>query len=340
MAESKDYAVVVGVNHYKNLQPLEGPDKDANEFYQWALSAEGANIPEGNCFLILSKADSKTPIQDDIDDCFGEIFNRLVASTNGGRLFFYFSGHGLGITWDETALVLPKYSNIMRDYALSSTGYLDKIIEGGFFENIYFFLDCCRNRIPNIKGASPRFGNARPAAAAARCDSLVCYSTEFDNAAYEAAMTTNADGTLDNTLVRGLFTRALMSGLKGGAAAGTGTVTVQSLVEYIESYLPELAKSLNKKQVPRFDNKFGRSDKKIIDRTFVNTIKTIIRFRVPGYEATLEDGDLKTVYTGTTDADWNLDLLRGNYCLILKNNGESIKPIRVDGSQNPCINVI
>ncbi|CAL1516750.1 caspase family protein [Chitinophaga sp. MM2321] len=332
----KDFAVVVGVSHYEGLKPLKGPDTDAAAFRDWLLSEEGGNIPEENCKFLVSKETPLIPLQDDIDRRFGEILKALRDATGTGRrLYFYFSGHGLGITWDETALALPPWSDIMRNYALSSTSYLNTLIECGFFEEVFFFLDCCRNRIPGTTGAKPLFGNVKPAQGTAYCDSLVCYSTEFDNAAYEAEMVTSKDGVLDNNLVRGLFTVALISGLKG-AAARNGQVTIMSLMEYLQSYLPELAKQQQKKQVPRFINNSRVPDKPITGKLTLTDIDVTISFSRPAQMVVLEDPNLNILWTGSTDAGPQaFKLKRGNYCMRYEHNDADMKTIRIDGTQNP-----
>jgi hypothetical protein len=65
MPNTRDYAVVVGVNHYKKLQLLEGPINDAISFKDWLVNPDGGDLPEGNCKLITSNGvDPFLPIQD------------------------------------------------------------------------------------------------------------------------------------------------------------------------------------------------------------------------------------------------------------------------------------
>ena len=134
MANDKDYAVIIGVKDYEGLTILNGPETDATSFRDWVIDTDGGDVPAANCTLIISEPDPVTPLQHDVDFAFRDIFKKLRATnTAGRRLYFYFSGHGLGITWDETALALPPWSTDLRNFALSSTGYLGRIIESGFF---------------------------------------------------------------------------------------------------------------------------------------------------------------------------------------------------------------
>lgn len=108
-----DYAIVVGVRHYSGLPILSGPETDANNIYEWLLSDTGGGLPKANCHLFLSTENPLSPIQDSIDICFGTILNEFQENhKEGRRLYFYFSGHGLGVEFDDTALVLPPWSNI------------------------------------------------------------------------------------------------------------------------------------------------------------------------------------------------------------------------------------
>jgi len=51
----KDSAVVVGISKYGSIKPeLEGPKKDAMEFYTWLVSATGGAVPKDNVGLVLS----------------------------------------------------------------------------------------------------------------------------------------------------------------------------------------------------------------------------------------------------------------------------------------------
>lgn len=335
MVNDRDYAVVIGVSHYQGLTTLMGSCEDARQFHAWLLSPDGGGVPRENSKLVLSQQDPLQPIQDDIDDKFSEILMDLRGrSTSARRLYFYFSGHGLGINWADTAMVLPKWSDLMRGYALSSDGYLSTLIEGGFFEEIFFFLDCCRNRIPGVQVAEPNFGNVKPSQKTATCDSLVFYSTEFDNAAYEAELASATGTSLDNNLVRGMFTVALLDGLRGGAARN-GVVSVNSLIDFLDSYLAELSEKNGRTQVARHLKNMQRSDKPILELR--PTLVTVhISFKDPGRTVVVEDGHLQVIKRGLTDSNpWTLRLAPGIYSIGYDGDNLSFEVIRVTGSQNP-----
>ena len=339
MANDKDYAVIIGVKDYEGLTILNGPETDATSFRDWVIDTDGGDVPAANCTLIISEPDPVTPLQHDVDFAFRDIFKKLRATnTAGRRLYFYFSGHGLGITWDETALALPPWSTDLRNFALSSTGYLGRIIESGFFEQVFFFLDCCRNRIPGTGGAGPYFGNVKPAAATASCESLVCYATEFDTPAYEAEVASKSPSasSLDNNLVRGFFTVALINGLKGAAANKEGTVTVNSLKDFLRDNLPLLAKKEKKKQVPRFINAFS-TDVTVCGKNFAAPVNVTVTFReIKNKTVILEDPNLDIIKQETdSSGSWsNIPLRKGRYEIRYADEPDG-KTIRVDGTKNP-----
>lgn len=330
---TQDYAVVVGVSHYKGLSKLQGPDDDAQKIYDWLLSGNGGDLPRANCHLILSTENPLTPIQDTIDQCFGAILGTFRdTGTEGRRLYFYFSGHGLGVDWDDTALVLPPWTDLMRNYALSSSGYLKTLIESGYFAEVFFFLDCCRNRMVGIKGASPIFGNVRPAPGA--CVSYVFYATEFDNKAFEAIVQPGNGSLLDNNRTRGLFTTSLMNGLNGGAA-NNGRVTTTSLTNYLKLNLPEIAKAVQKTQMPRFHSGNNGNDVVIVDGLPVQDIALQIKFTTLDKHIILEDSNLAIIKEGIPENNsWTINLPKGLYSIYYRDEADAAKSIRIDGTQN------
>jgi hypothetical protein len=339
MAENTDdYAVVVGVSHYEGLQVLKGPDRDAQDFFNWAIDPTGGKLPTANAHLVLSTEIPLLPIQDDIDKKFGTILKTLRDQNRSGRrLYFYFSGHGLGIEWNETALVLPPWTDIMRNYALSSSKYLTTLIHSGRFTEVFFFLDCCRNRMVGVNGATPFFGNAKPAAGAVGCSWYGFSATEFDNKAFEALIQPGDGSLLDNDRTRGLFTVSLINGLKGAAADG-GRVTTTSLKDYIKLNLPEIAGAQNKTQIPRFHTDDDGNESIIVDGLPSTDVLLQIKFKAAGRTVILENAKLKVLKEGSSDdEEWQIDLPKGLYAIYYKDDKQSEKAIRVDGSVNPFI---
>ena len=101
------------------------------------------------------------------------------------------------------------------------------IYESGYFDEIALFMDCCRdsyttvemrpahiNRVLNTNGINDR-------------KRFYAYGTEWDRKAWERL------NPMDNK-VHGVFTTALLSGLRGQAAdKSTGSITAASLKDYL-----------------------------------------------------------------------------------------------------------
>jgi len=330
-----DYAVVVGVSHYDGLTMLNGPAKDAEEFKNWLIDTKGGNIPEENCHLVLSTESPLLPIQDHIDQLFKKIFMILKYDDFGGRrLYFYFSGHGLGIEWRDTALVLPPWSDMMRNYALSSSEYLKAIIESGYFKEVFFFLDCCRNRMIGVRGANPLFGSVKPGEGTPKCVSYGFSATEFDNKAFEAVIQPGNGSLLDNDRTRGLFTVALINGLKG-AAAINGRITTRTLMDYLHLHLPLMALEHKKTQIPRFHIDSDIIETTILEGLPTQSIELNIQFREKARKVILEDSNLNTIKNDSTDTGpWKIAVKKGLYAIRYAEDELSTTSIRIDGTLN------
>ena len=333
MKNDKDFAVVIGIRHYKGLKPLEGAEGDADRFEKWLLEEAGGNMPPENCKRVVCSENPLRPLQDDVDERFGEIFETLGAAGKARRLYFYFSGHGLGLRPEETALVLPKWTTTFRAFALSASKYLSTLVEKGSFNEIFFFLDCCRNRIPGTGGAQPYFAAPKPDSAAAKCNAYLWYATEYESPAFEAEL---KEQNGDDLNTRGLFTEALLTGLRGAAKDPNqgGVITTKSLMNYLTSYLPELAQQKKLAQYPRFGGE--NSGEVVITGTPPSQkIKVKICFKTAGRGVKLEDPTLQLIKEGNSNVDWELELLPGNYAISDSNN--NVQLLRIDGQQNPLV---
>jgi len=319
MPNGRDYAILIGIRDYTENQQLHGPHKDAIDFKDWLTDLNLGNVPEENIGIFLSTP-SYTPSQLEIDRWFKSVFENIQNGLRGRRLYFYFSGHGIGVNASNSAMLLPEWSSIMRDFALSSEKYIKKLEQRASFEEVYFFMDCCRNRIPGVEGQGPTWGAAGNAQASS--EHLVYYASEYANPAFENPIDQSVN--LDNQLPRGLFTEVILQGLKGAAAGTDGWVTVQTLVNYTKYFLPELAKSAGKSQFPRTEIKIDL-EKRIVG-PFPKKVTVNIHFNTNAdIEMILEDPNLDEVRVGkTSDKTWTLNLSRGKYILRKKEENEGM----------------
>lgn len=306
MSNTKDYGIVIGIQHYVgNVEILNGPHADTENFYNWLNSKTGGDIPLENLKRLLSTP-TYTPLKDEVDDWFLELIKKFRVEGRGRRLYFYFSGHGIGSSRLNSAMLLPKWEQENRNYALSSEKYLNEIIERGIFEEIFFIMDCCRNRIAKVEGQGPTWNAV---VSDKGCEHITCYASEFQNPAHEAVFYSE-NGTLDNGAIRGLFTEVILNAFSGGAADINGWIKIPDFVNYVMRELPALSmEKIKKSQIPKNDINFDLQ--KNILGPFSKTATVEIEFKEPGIEMILEDTELKPIKTGnSSEGKWIVEINR------------------------------
>lgn len=252
-----DFGLVVGINHYPGFEDLSGAVADAEDFDNWLIDANtGGGVPPENRRCILSSEYSGKPVQEDIDLALEQLFSR-IGHNQVRRFYLYFSGHGLASSRMGADLCLAVWSSVRRNAALNSEAYYELLAGTGRFKEIVCFLDCCRVRVINSRGMISTLGRPMPNELTGTERRLIAYSTEYQNAAYEAA---NGVGS---TNVRGYFTKALMEALRGGAAQTSGGVPARRLKQYVENRTRKLAEADGQYQLPEVDLNFVRENEPI-----------------------------------------------------------------------------
>jgi hypothetical protein len=329
----EDFAIIIGINDYtpptqNGLKTLQGAINDANKVEDWVSSATGGKVPVANIKKIISCPAPLKPLQDEIDDAFLEIEADIKAK--GGlakRLYFYFAGHGLG-TLDntmDTGLCLANWSEKRRQSALSSESYKDYIKQYGYFEEIIFIADCCRNTKINIKPKAPTFSSPVPGQAAGQTKLFVAYATQYQDQSYEVE-------SID-TEMRGAFTTILIEGLKG-AAANNGLIGADDLRDYLIKETPELAQKQGYKQIPDISHTYVNNTS-LLTVEFVQTNLNFIFGATRNNSCELIDGDLNVIatYDAGQNKNISIQLPKGLYLLRDTVTDES-KSIQVSPSQS------
>lgn len=314
-----DYALVVGINDYPDYESLNGAIADAEDFERWLLDRHaGGGVPRDNCRIVISSKDPLKPIHDDIDEALEEIWTRL-GDNRGRRFYLYFSGHGLSRSAFGTDLCLPKWSDRRRNLALDSQDYANLIAESGKFDEVIFFLDCCRVRKVNTRGLPPTLGWPRPDEGAGATRIFLGYATEFMDRSFEAEVVTQ--GT--PPLVRGHFTRALLAGLRGGAARPGGGVEAEQLRRYVEQETPRIALAAGHQQKPVITNGLPAAMDVIFGSALPTANARIVFSAGRTSEVLLEGPDGTEIRRGDpTQGPWNLGLTAANYALVVPATGE------------------
>lgn len=230
---------------------------------------------------------------------------------------------------------MAKWStDLRRKAALSSSDYLEMMSGSGKFDEIVFFLDCCRIRQIKATGLPSALAFVRPGDLAGKSRRFVGYATEFENSAYEATTFDSVNGGVE-PIVRGHFTQALMSALRGGAAIEGGGVPAGNLKEYLEIHTPRIAAEHKHSQIPEIVNglltgfapAFGNY--KPIGKVNVNITFKAGRIGL----VVLEGPDLRELKRAdASTAPWNVHLERGLHALRHLNTGETM-PFRVESPE-------
>jgi len=146
-----DFGLIVGVDNYPRFRSLCGAVRDAKRFHKWLRDGNGGNVAEDHARLVLSKLDPLSPLKKQVDDELNEIIRRADALHGGHRLYFHFSGHGIGLRrTDDVALLLAEWSEKLGGLALSTNEYRGNLVGMGLFDEVVISLDCCRTA---VKGA-------------------------------------------------------------------------------------------------------------------------------------------------------------------------------------------
>jgi hypothetical protein len=253
MTNANDYAVVVGIDDYPGYRSLKGAVKDAKDFATWLCDdPNGGGVPTDNCKTVYSVATPLSPLQQQVDEAFDAVLSSIPKGKLAHRLYVYFSGHGMAESNLITDLCLANWVQKFPNRALDAQQYLDTVMKLGKFEEIVMLLDCCRVRLVSARGHIPDFPAPSPGPLSPKARYFLANATEFLNSSYEAATSGSSDS--ENPLVRGYFTRVLMSALRGYAAVKPGGVPASKLKNYLEENVPAVAKTDGYIQEPEVIN--------------------------------------------------------------------------------------
>jgi hypothetical protein len=247
-----DWAIVVGIQAYPEMPPLEGPDNDAQDFYDWLIDEKGGAVPRHQANLIITpkkkvpfkKTEKAIPAYQQIESAafrMVQLADKKPLKDNhryiGRRLYLYYAGHGFAPREEQTALIMANATKmrIGAGYHWLGQRTADWFWQSGYFDEIVLLMDCCRNymAVPELSWPWPPQGAPD---FQARVKRFYAFATGW---------TLEARGERDgNGQVHGIFTQALLAGLrKYGNAPSTDVVTTDSLSAYIRSRIPLLQPS-------------------------------------------------------------------------------------------------
>ncbi|MGZ8782250.1 MAG: caspase family protein [Gaiellaceae bacterium] len=217
-----NWAVVIGIDRYWSDQAsLRGAVNDALEMRTWLLDKAGGNVPEQQLLLLLSPREGDDPgvasIEATKDNLILAINDLMLLSKGeGDRLYFFFAGHGLTArvaNRDENALVTTGFNAVNTDHSIALRS-LWEFFETTQFRDQFFFVDACRNVPP---WDAHEFEVGRWTLPRSRdpgkppVQQFILYATSPGLKAVENREVAGEE--------HGAFTKSLLSGLGGDAAA-------------------------------------------------------------------------------------------------------------------------
>lgn len=342
-----DWGVVVGVRYYPGLTNLDGPVNDATEFYQWLVSNGGGQVPPDQVALIISpNYNPPLPLPQNAEPkhaTIEETFNNLVyvAEQNqdagkgkkvGRRLYIYMSGHGCSPRLNDTALLAANATRTIVGYHILAKLYADWFLRANFFDEVVLLMDCCRESYPQAPPNIPPYIDITGADALDNSKVFYGFATKWSRLSRERPM---PDGH-----VHGVFTFALLQGLKGAACDPTsGEITARSLGDYLYTNMKKFLKpeDLDDPEVPK--------DPDIVYGTNPDARFVIAQVAVPKYKVTIQlppasvgkravvlDAKLKEyAIAEAAPANWPLQAVRGSYLAQILADGLR-KPFDVTGT--------
>lgn len=314
-----NYAIVIGIDHYEK-KPLSGAVADAKAFANW-LETKGG-VQQENLKLFVSNSEDMLVSGPEIDIAIDKI-NRAARNNNEtNRLYFYFSGHGIGVTFDNTALCLRLWPALIN-HCISGLDYRTWFTNAGAFDEVLIFFDCCREHDTLIKGNSPAgswnlpIGNRNPKV-------LICNSTAYGKLSYEVIMDPLTEKTSDSGAEtdgppkesesdkkRGAFTTFLIDSLNGDADSdGTGQITALTLKDHIRNNFKSHAEKFKKTQDASADTLNGG------DQILICNVPVLL----PEYncEITFERNSNVTLYGPDFESIWQGNVVAGQVLQLKK----------------------
>ncbi len=244
------FALVVGIENYRDISAPNGARADAERFAK--MLQESMGVPQKNIRLLTDQKATRSDILAQA--------NWLKKNVPpGGRIYFYFSGHGSPDVETGQSYILPYEASpeLLKDTGVQLSNVLGRLGKSEARE-VLAFVDSCfsgsggRSLLP--EGTRPLV----PVKQVAKKPKVALFS-----AADASQISGNVPG--ENA---GLFTNYVLEGLGKGKADGDGNgqVTLAELGSYVQPRVERVAKQNSRDQTPKLsmDDKLGEPEHIIV----------------------------------------------------------------------------
>lgn len=228
------FALIVGIEKYRDVTPAGGARSDAERFAELARVTMG--VPEENIKILLDDRASKTDI--------AKQMRWLQANVPaGGRVYFYFSGHGAPEPTTGVSYIVPFDGDpqYLKDTAIPMTEVLGDL-EKTKAKEVLAFADSCFSgaggRSVLAPGTRPLVRVEEPKQQARVAMLSASSGAEISGPA--------ADGS------GGLFSKYLIEAIGSGQGDinGDGQISLKELADWIGPRVQREAKRANREQTP------------------------------------------------------------------------------------------
>jgi len=234
-ARADKWALLVGINGYRNVTPLRYSVSDVTAMQDLLVSQCGYRADHVYVMTDDSKGE-EAPTHNNILFLFGQLADRLGTEDS---FLFYFSGHGMEAGGRQYLLAInadPRNVETLEATAVPLSKLREKSAQMKA-KHVIFLLDACRNNPrPGMGESANALGEgmakmvqvvARAGAAGAE-GSAVLFSCKQGERAYEWAAKEHS-----------IFGYYLLRGLSGEAAdPQTGDIMVWGLADYLQRMVP------------------------------------------------------------------------------------------------------
>ncbi len=232
----KAYAVIVGIENYReNLPAATHAEKDAAAFAEYAKTTLG--VPEAHIRVLTGQRAGRADLSSMIEEWLPR-----NAREPGGKVYFFFSGHGAPDPETGDAYLVPYDADpaYIKTRGLSVKS-LYASLEALPKQQAYVFLDACfsgsGDRSVIAAGTRPLVPVKTPESAGGVISLTASAARETTGAARDAA--------------HGLFTRHLLAGMAGAADANSdGDITLTELAGHVREKVSSDARLDNREQTP------------------------------------------------------------------------------------------
>jgi hypothetical protein len=242
------YALVVGIEKYRDVPPPIGARADAQQFALLAVRTLG--IPEDHVRLLLDEHATRG----DLEKALAWLELNVPV---GGRVYFFYSGHGAPDAVSGSAYVLPYDGDpsALDQTALPLSKLTERLSKTKASESVAF-VDACfsgaggRSVLP--KGARPLVRVQAPAVARGVAMLSSAGSAEISSA--------TPDGK------NGIFTKYLLEALggAGGDVDGDYQISLEELRSFVEPRVAREARLQNRVQTPTLSMPGGSEARSLI----------------------------------------------------------------------------